>query len=164
MQQFTVGWPICGSSGSDRGHEQMNNGEENRAINISTVETGYKVALLTIKPTTQIFSKVILGLYSQLHLLATPSVRGGRPKLLVDDLSSPMFRHKLVQEQFVQWNWHQVRGDTYMTSAKFWDFWTPPPCHVQNSRNLLFSHLFFGDSPLPHPVWTSFKVCPLRHL
>ena len=59
-------------------------------------------------------NKLNLSLYSftsQLHLLATPSSGGGgggRNKVLVDDLSSPMFRHKLVQELFVQWNWQQV--------------------------------------------------------
>ena len=35
---------------------------------------------------------------NQLLLAATPSIRGGPTKVLVDDLASPLFRHKLTRQ------------------------------------------------------------------
>ena len=49
----------------------------------------------------------------------------------------------------------QGRGLPYMTSAKFSDFFTPPPCHIHNSRNLVPVVCFFGN-PLPPRVRTSY--------
>lgn len=44
----------------------------------------------------------------KLHLNVTPSIPGGPTKILVDDLGSRHFRHKLAQDLFVQWSWKQV--------------------------------------------------------
>ena len=47
---------------------------------------------------------------SQLHLCAT-SIQGGPTRVLVEDLSSAGFRHKLVHDIFVQWTWrHEAFG------------------------------------------------------
>ena len=49
-----------------------------------------------------------------------------------------------------------------MMSANFSDFSTPlPPCHIQNSGNLVPFVCFLG-SPSPNPLRTSYKYAPLR--
>ena len=62
----------------------------------------------------------------------------------------------------------RFRGHQYMTSAKFWDFWTPSP-HVRiwdwstvlNSRNLPYYIFFWANPPSPLSADVIYG-CPLR--
>ena len=54
-----------------------------------------------------------------------------------------------------------TRGLPYVTSAKFSDFFLPPPpvVTVTNQLILFLSSAFWGQ-PLPHPLWTSYMEAP----
>ena len=55
-----------------------------------------------------------------------------------------------------------IRGLPFMTSAKFPDFLTPPPCNVKKSADFV-PFICFLVTPLPLLVRTSYTETPLTN-
>ena len=44
----------------------------------------------------------------------------------------------------LKWHFKTGKGPPYMTSANFWDFLTPPPCHCHKSADFFLLSAFWG--------------------
>ena len=67
-------------------------------------------------------------------------------------------RHLTLQGYFSP---QRLRGLPYMMSAKFSDFFTPPPCHCRKSADFVPIVCFLGT---PHPLRTSYMEAPSDEL
>ena len=61
------------------------------------------------------------------------------------------------------WQFSLLRGPPYMTSAKFYDFFNPPPVTYRNKLILFLPSAFWGPAS-PLPVRTSYMEAPLQCL
>ena len=99
--------------------------------------------------------KLILGDYLQENRTSR------RPSLLLSFPGRPIFI-QLPPALVVTAAAAAERGDTYVTSTKYSDFFTPSPLVMYRIHQPAFFRLLFGDPP--HPVRTSYKYAPKGYI